>query len=96
MNNPTNLNNAPENHRESTYALLLRSEERSRNAFEIVIYPLLVIGVIIAICQFMFQAVDLPSRDTKAKHRLTDVTDHSIGSGVRQLASGNRLTTTSA
>jgi hypothetical protein len=60
--------------------------------FEIVIYPLLIIGVIIAICQFVFQAMDLPSRDTKVLHHLTNVTDHSISSGVGQFASGNELT----
>ena len=76
MNNPSNLINNPENHRESTYALLLHSEERSRNVFEIVIYPLL----IIAICQFVFQAVDLPSRETKAAQHVAAVSDHLIGS----------------
>lgn len=69
MNNPRNLINEPESQHESAYALLLRSEERSRNALEIVIYPLL----IIAICQFVFQAVDLPSRDTKAAPHITSV-----------------------
>lgn len=77
MNELTNT----QNEHESTYALLLRSEERSRNFFEMAIYPLLAIGVIIAICQFVFQAVDLPSGDIKVMQRLISVTDHSIPNG---------------
>ena len=97
MNDPRNLINKPQSQHESTYALLLlHSEERSRNAFEILIYPVLIIGVIIAICQFVFQAVDVPSRDIKAMRRLTNATDHSIGTGVGQFASGNESTMTSA
>jgi hypothetical protein len=56
----------PENQHESTYALLVRSEEKSRNLLEMVIYPLLIIGAIIAIWQFALQPMDLPATDTKA------------------------------
>jgi hypothetical protein len=80
MKNVTNPIAEPTNQHESTYALLLRSEERGRNLLEIVVYPLLIIGAIIAICQFVFQAVDMPSKDTKTIHRATNASDYSIGS----------------
>jgi hypothetical protein len=66
MKEPTNAIDQPENQRESTYALLMRSEEKSRNLLEMVIYPLLIIGAIIAIWQFALQPMDLPATDTKA------------------------------
>jgi hypothetical protein len=43
-----------------TYALLVRSEEKSRNLLEMIIYPLLVIGVLLAIWQFALQPIALP------------------------------------
>jgi len=67
MNKSTNS----ENQHESTYALLIRSEEKSRNLFEIAVYPLLSIGATIAIWQFVLQAVELPVRDAKAGTRVT-------------------------
>lgn len=80
MKNEINAIGDPEIQHESTYALLLRSEERGRNLFEIVVYPLLTIGVIIAICQFVFQTVDMPLKDTKTTHRVTNAGHYSIGS----------------
>lgn len=50
----------PEDQHESTYALLVRSEEKSRNLLEMVVYPLLIAGVIIAIRQFVLQPMNLP------------------------------------
>jgi hypothetical protein len=61
----------PEDQHESTYALLMRSQEKSRNLLEMVIYPLLIIGAIIAIWQFVLQAVELPATDTKAALSIT-------------------------
>ena len=58
--------NAPENPHESTYALLIHSEEKGRNVLEMVIYPLLIVGAMIAIWQFVLQPMELPSVDTKA------------------------------
>ena len=46
---------------ESTYALLIRSEEKRRNAFEVAIYPLLILGPLIAIWQFAQQPVNIPA-----------------------------------
>jgi hypothetical protein len=72
MKEPTNNTSQSENeHEESTYALLMRSEEKSRNLLEMVIYPLLTVGAIIAIWQFVLKAVELPSTDTKAALRIT-------------------------
>ena len=70
MNTPT-IDEPEEQLHESTYALLMRSEERSRNVFELVIYPLLIIGAIIAICQFVLQTADMPPGDRKAAERVT-------------------------
>jgi hypothetical protein len=61
----------PEDQHESTYALLMRSEEKSRNLLEMAIYPLLTIGAIIAIWQFVLQALELPATDTKAARGIT-------------------------
>ena len=71
MKELTNAADEPENQHESTYALLMRSEEKSRNLLEMVIYPLLLIGAIIAIWQFVLQAAELPSTDTKAALRVS-------------------------
>ena len=70
MNTPT-IDEPEEEIHESTYALLVRSEEKSRNVFEMMIYPLLIIGAIIAICQFVVQAADMSSGDRKAAGRVT-------------------------
>src|SRR6059058_6074170 len=70
MKELANTIDEPENQHESTYALLVRSEEKSRNLLEMVIYPLLIIGAVIAIWQFVLQAVELPSMDTKQRFAL--------------------------
>jgi hypothetical protein len=80
MNELTNAIDRPENQHESTYALLMRSEEKSRNLFEMVIYPVLIVSALIAIWQFVLQAVALPLGDVKAAERITGVTAHSFGS----------------
>jgi hypothetical protein len=67
MNEQTNRTVRPDNQHESTYALLIRSEERSRNVFEVVIYPLLILGPLIAIWQFAQQPVNIPAAGWKAQ-----------------------------
>ena len=47
--------------KESTYALLIRSEEKSRNVIEMAIYPILILGAVIAIWQFAQQPVNIPA-----------------------------------
>ena len=45
---------------ESTYALLVRSEEKERSLFETIVYSLFVLSAVAAIGQFVLQPVDLP------------------------------------
>jgi hypothetical protein len=49
------------NHQESTYALLVRSEERSRSALETVAYTTFILSVVVAIWQFAQQPVIIPA-----------------------------------
>jgi hypothetical protein len=79
MKELTNAIDQPKDQHESTYALLVRSEEKNRNLLEMVIYPLLIIGAIIAISQFLLQPMDLPSKDAKAALR---VSSSSSGGGL--------------
>lgn len=64
MNELTNTTEPAAEH-ESTYALLIRSEEKSRNLFEVAIYPLLILGPLIAIWQFAQQPVNIPACGSK-------------------------------
>ena len=52
-------------HKESTYALLIRSEEKSRNVIEMAIYPILILGAVTAIWQFAQQPVNIPAAGLK-------------------------------
>ncbi len=45
---------------ESTYALLVRSEEKERSLFEIIAYGLFILSAIAAIWQFVQQPLKLP------------------------------------
>jgi hypothetical protein len=45
---------------ESTYALIVRSEEKQRSRFEILIYTLLVASALFAISQFGREAATVP------------------------------------
>ena len=65
MNEQTNTTDEPEDEHESTYALLIRSEEKCRNMFEAVIHPLLTLGPLIAIWQFSQQPVNIPATGLK-------------------------------
>jgi len=60
MNEQLNIEDQSDNQHESTYALLIRSEEKSRNALEVAIYPLLILGPLIALWQFALQPIDIP------------------------------------
>ena len=46
---------------ESTYALLMRSEEKQRSRFETLVYTALVVSTLFAISQFGREAVAMPS-----------------------------------
>jgi hypothetical protein len=45
---------------ESTYALLMRSEEKQRSRFETLVYTLLIASAVFAVSQFGRQAVTMP------------------------------------
>ncbi len=70
MNKKTNTTTKPENQHESSYALLIRSEEKSRNVFEMVIHPLLILGPLIAIWQFAQQPINIPAAGLKGVPRV--------------------------
>ena len=57
MNEQLNSADQSENQHESTYALLIRSEEKSRNLLEVALYPFLGLLSLIAIWQFAQQAI---------------------------------------
>ena len=65
MNEQNNTTDQSQNHEESAYSLLIRSEEKSRNAFELTIYPCLILGPLIAIWQFAQQPVNIPAAGLK-------------------------------
>jgi hypothetical protein len=45
---------------ESTYALLVRSEEKQRSRFETLVYSVLIASAVFAVSQFGRQAVAMP------------------------------------
>ena len=65
MKEQTGTTGQPENQYESTYALLIRSEEKNRNVIEMAIYPILILGAVIAIWQFAQQPVNIPAAGLK-------------------------------
>ena len=60
MKEKINTTDQPDHQHESTYALLIRSEEKSRNVIEMAICPILILGAAIAIWQFARQPVNIP------------------------------------
>jgi len=60
MKNENEISDASVAH-ESTYALLVRSEERERSFFEMVVYGLFILSAVTAIWQFAQQPVTLPA-----------------------------------
>ena len=67
MNQTTPSNNEFE----STYALLVRSEEKNRSNLETFVYVLLVLSAIFSIWQFAHQSLKMPA--DKVAHELADV-----------------------
>lgn len=64
------------NPRKSTYALLVRSEEKERGLFETCIYSLLVVSAVIGIWQFAHLRIPTPFADKQAAPA-TQVVSHS-------------------
>jgi signal peptidase I len=46
---------------ESTYALLVRSEEKGRGVLEILVYAIFLLGVVFSILQFAQSPIKIPS-----------------------------------
>ena len=65
MNEQTDTTDQSQNHEESAYSLLIHSEDKSRNAFELTIYSCLILGPLIAICQFAQHPVNIPAAGLK-------------------------------
>jgi hypothetical protein len=61
MNEQTSTIGQPGNQHASTYTLLIRSEEKRRNVFEVAIYLFLILGPLIAIWQFAQQPINVPA-----------------------------------
>ncbi|MEY2502321.1 MAG: hypothetical protein QOG12_1802 [Verrucomicrobiota bacterium] len=59
-------NQSPTPVRASTYALLVRSEEKERGLFETIIYSLLVLSAVIGIWQFAHLRIPSPFANTPA------------------------------
>ena len=67
MKEPTNNTSQSKNeHEESTYALLIRSEEKRRNLIEMILYSFLILGAVTAIWQFVHQPIDFQENRQKA------------------------------
>ena len=62
MNTTSNINNQFE----STYALLVRSEEKGRGVLEIAVCAAFILSVVFSICQFAQTPVTTPAPGTKA------------------------------
>jgi hypothetical protein len=54
---PVKTSQPTNNVEESTYALLVRSEDKKRDLFETILYSLVAVGVLVAILQFADQPV---------------------------------------
>jgi len=80
MNTQTTTTDQPENQFESTYALLIRSAEKRRNIFEVLIHPLLILGPLVAIWQFAHQPINVPAAGLGRVRCL--VCDNRIGVGT--------------
>jgi hypothetical protein len=57
--------------KKTTYALLMRSEEKGRDFLETAVYGFCVLSAVFAIWQFAQQPVALPSQLTSSQHVVT-------------------------
>jgi len=63
---------------ESTYALVVRSEEKHRSRFEILIYMLLIVSATFAVSQFGRQAATMPSNIARVSTIASPVVQHGV------------------
>ena len=63
---------------ESTYALLMRSEEKQRSRFETLVYTLLIVITTFAVAQFGRQAAMMPSSITRVSTTVSAAAQHGV------------------
>lgn len=63
---------------ESTYALLVRSEEKQRNRFETAVYSLLIVSGMFAVSIFGRQAVKMPDTIVRNSPAITVQAQHRV------------------
>jgi hypothetical protein len=63
---------------ESTYALIMRSEEKQRSRFEILVYVLLIASTTFAVSEFGRQAAVMPSRTARISTVATVPVPHGV------------------
>ncbi|MFZ3375133.1 MAG: hypothetical protein WA183_06230 [Chthoniobacterales bacterium] len=56
------------NQQESTYALLVRSEEKNRGVLEIILYALFIFSALVPLWQFAQQPVKVPAAGLQPAH----------------------------
>jgi|GEM_PF-4621727 len=59
---------------ESTYALIMRSEEKQRSRFETLVYALLLASTLLAVSQFCLSAFAAPGRMTRVATHTAETT----------------------
>ena len=73
------------NEHESTYKLLVRSEETGRSIMETAVYALLSLSAIVSIWQFAEQPNRLPiDRPKREPYLAPNVSHHQVGSGLNR------------
>ena len=74
-------------HEESTYALLVRSEERSRGILETVLYAFFILSAIVSIWQFAQQPVLISAHGLTSHATVTavDETSHATVTAVDEV-----------
>jgi hypothetical protein len=58
-------------HEESTYALIVRSEETGRTVLETILYALFIMSAVVSIWQFAHQPVRVPAAGLQAPLAIT-------------------------
>ncbi|HJT81080.1 MAG TPA: hypothetical protein VJ719_07780 [Chthoniobacterales bacterium] len=61
---------------ESTYALLMRSEEKQRSRFETLVYTVLIGASIFALTQFGYEAITMPAAIVRNSPPTTAIAPH--------------------
>ena len=73
------------NEAQSTYGLLVQSEEKGRSIMETVVYALVGLSAIVSIWQFAEQPNRLPiDRPTPKPYLAPNVSHHQVGSGLNR------------